>query len=163
MPLGADDEAALHANRLLDLLDAKTLAVVAKDLTRVPLEIRAQLMVEGKPIRYAWFPTGGVMSMLASVQGTQATIEVGTIGNEGVVGLPLFLGAPRAPGDCFAQMLGERRPTVSRAASLLQQRHAIAYSRGRITVVDRAKLEDISCPCYGLVRAEYDSMLRSRG
>lgn len=61
--------------------------------------------------------------------------------------------------DFLAEMLGERRATVNQAASKLQQQGLISYSRGRIEVVNRAGLEDVSCPCYRLIRGEYEQVL----
>jgi hypothetical protein len=45
-------------------------------------------------------------------------------------------------------MLGSQRTTVNEAAQGLQKAGAIAYSRGRITVLDRAALERAACECY---------------
>ena len=45
-------------------------------------------------------------------------------------------------------MLGSQRTTVNEAAQGLQKAGAIAYSRGRITVLDRAALEHAACECY---------------
>jgi CRP-like cAMP-binding protein len=61
--------------------------------------------------------------------------------------------------EFLAQMLGERRAAVNAAASLLQQRGCIRYSRGHISVVDRAALEGAACGCYALVRDEFARML----
>ena len=61
--------------------------------------------------------------------------------------------------EFLAQMLGERRATVSEAASTLQRRGLIRYSRGRIVVVNRAGLERAACACYRVVQAEYESVL----
>ena len=47
-----------------------------------------------------------------------------------------------------ATMLGSQRTTVNEAAQALQKSGAIAYSRGRITVLDRAALERVACECY---------------
>jgi CRP-like cAMP-binding protein len=47
-----------------------------------------------------------------------------------------------------AMMLGATRPTVSLVASTLQRAGLITYSRGRVKVLDRAKLEESSCECY---------------
>jgi hypothetical protein len=49
---------------------------------------------------------------------------------------------------------------VSRVASELQARGMIAYRRGHISILDRARLEDTACGCYRVVREEYDAMLR---
>ena len=52
-------------------------------------------------------------------------------------------------------MLAVRRPGVTVAARSLQAIGAIDYERGRILVRDRARLEEASCECYGLVREHY--------
>jgi hypothetical protein len=49
--------------------------------------------------------------------------------------------------DFLAFMLGERRASVTVAAGMLQQAGLIRYQRGRISVLDRARLEDASCEC----------------
>lgn len=59
----------------------------------------------------------------------------------------------------LSQMLGVRRATVTEAAGALQARGLIEYTRGRMTIVDRAGLEAASCPCYGIIRAEFARML----
>ena len=50
--------------------------------------------------------------------------------------------------EYLASMLGSQRTTVNEAAQGLQKAGAIAYSRGRITVLDRAALERAACECY---------------
>jgi CRP-like cAMP-binding protein len=50
--------------------------------------------------------------------------------------------------EYLASMLGSQRTTVNEAAQALQRAGAIAYSRGRITVTDRAVLERAACECY---------------
>jgi len=72
----------------------------------------------------------------------------------------------RAGGDEFlltqeflSDMLGVRRPSVTVAARTLQQAGVIAYSRGRVTVLDRAALEEASCECYQVVRDGYERVM----
>lgn len=55
----------------------------------------------------------------------------------------------------IADMLGARREGVTTAASLLQQRGLIRYSRGRITIPDRQALEQHACECYRLMTRAY--------
>lgn len=61
--------------------------------------------------------------------------------------------------DLIAHMLGVRREGVTQAAGKLQRTGAISYKRGRITVLDRALLEELSCECYKVVRDEYARLL----
>jgi CRP-like cAMP-binding protein len=63
--------------------------------------------------------------------------------------------------DFLATMLGTDRPTVSLAAAVLQRRKAIAYTRGAVEIVNRKKLENSACECYGTIR-QYDGELRSK-
>jgi CRP-like cAMP-binding protein len=50
--------------------------------------------------------------------------------------------------EFVAMMLGATRPTVTVVAGTLQRAGLITYHRGRVTVVDREKLESASCECY---------------
>lgn len=59
----------------------------------------------------------------------------------------------------IANMLGVRREGVTEAASKLQKLGVIEYRRGHITVLDRPKLEQLSCECYAVVKAETDRLL----
>jgi CRP-like cAMP-binding protein len=67
----------------------------------------------------------------------------------------------RLTQDFLALMLGVNRPTVSIAASGLQRRDLITYTRGRITIVDRAGLEGASCECYRVNREKYEEIMQS--
>jgi CRP-like cAMP-binding protein len=55
----------------------------------------------------------------------------------------------------IAEALGSRRQGITEAARKLQTRQVIAYSRGHISVLDRAALERYACECYGVVRDAY--------
>ncbi len=57
--------------------------------------------------------------------------------------------------EFLGQMLGARRPTVSVTAHGLQSLGLIRYSRGNITVTDRAGLETASCGCYDVMEEDY--------
>ena len=60
--------------------------------------------------------------------------------------------------DFLATMLGTDRPTVSLAAGVLQRKKLIEYTRGAVKNVNRKKLEDSACECYGVIR-QYDGEL----
>jgi hypothetical protein len=59
----------------------------------------------------------------------------------------------------IANMLGVRREGVTEAAGKLQKAGIIRYSRGRIAVLDRERLEERCCECYSVVRNEFDRLL----
>ena len=52
-------------------------------------------------------------------------------------------------------MLGVHRPAVNVVGGLLQRAGLIKYSRGRITIVDRRRLEGASCECYARITQEF--------
>lgn len=60
--------------------------------------------------------------------------------------------------ELIANMLGVRREGVTEAAGKLQKQGVIHYHRGHITVVDRPKLEALSCECYAVVKRETDRL-----
>lgn len=60
--------------------------------------------------------------------------------------------------EFLAQMLGIRRASVTEAASQLQEAGLIRYQRGVITILDRPRLEQEACECYGIIRSEFDRM-----
>lgn len=78
----------------------------------------------------------------------------------------LLLSLDRLPGnqlnmtqELIANMLGVRREGVTEAAGKLQRQGVIEYSRGRITVLNRRQLEQMSCECYAVVKKETDRLL----
>lgn len=224
-------------NRLLALLPAAERERLLRRLERVSVGIKEVLYEAGKPIPHVFFPLNGVMSLVITMS-DGPSVEVATIGNEGLVGTPVFLGADISPTKAFAQVPGDalrmraewfkgemknggrlpvliqrytqtminqisqsvgcnhlhsveqrmcrwllithdrvgtdefpltheflaqmlcvRRPSVSVVAGILQKAGLISYHRGRITILDRKRLEATSCECYEVVRREYDRLL----
>jgi CRP-like cAMP-binding protein len=60
--------------------------------------------------------------------------------------------------DFLATMLGTDRPSVSLAAGVLQKKKLIEYTRGAVKIVNRNKLKDAACECYGITQ-QYDGEL----
>jgi len=78
----------------------------------------------------------------------------------------LLVNLDRVPADelvvtqeLIASLLGVRREGVTEAAGQLQQDGLIRYQRGRVLVLDRARLERRSCECYAVVKNEYARLL----
>jgi CRP-like cAMP-binding protein len=65
--------------------------------------------------------------------------------------------------ELIANMLGVRREGVTEAAGKLDKLGVIRYARGRITVLDRPKLEELCCECYAVVKKESDRLLPRSG
>lgn len=61
--------------------------------------------------------------------------------------------------ELIANMLGVRREGITEAAGKLQKAGVIEYRRGRITVLDRPRLESMTCECYEAVRSETERLL----
>ena len=73
----------------------------------------------------------------------------------------LLMTHDHAPADEFemkhefmAMMLGVTRSVVTRAAGRLQSEKMIRYTRGRVTVLDRRRLEATACECYGVGKSD---------
>ena len=94
-----------HVNRLLGLLPPRDYARLRPHLQRITLEYRQSLYRANRPIGFVYFIETGVGSLVNTMANGEAA-EVGTIGNEGVVGLPLVLGDDRAPTSVYLQVPG---------------------------------------------------------
>lgn len=74
-------------------------------LSPVPLELRRVMQRIDEPLGHVWFPLNGVCSMISAME-DGSTVEVATVGREGLVGLPLLLGSARSLHDIFVQVEG---------------------------------------------------------
>lgn len=93
-------------NHLLARLPADEYLAVRAYLTTVRLSSKQVLGLPGHPIALVYFPHDAVFS-LATVDGKGGTVEVGSIGCEGMAGLPVFLGTDRSTSRLVAQIGGE--------------------------------------------------------
>jgi CRP-like cAMP-binding protein len=93
-------------NRLLAALPQEEYKHLLPHMEAVSLTFKQVLYDVNEPIEYVYFPQNSVVSLLNIMENGQA-VEVGTVGNEGMVGLPVFLGARTIPGQAFSQVPGE--------------------------------------------------------
>jgi CRP-like cAMP-binding protein len=63
----------------------------------------------------------------------------------------------------IAATLGYRRPTITEVCILLQKKAAISYSRGRITVLDRLRLQEVACECCDIMETQLDKAYATSG
>src|SRR5258708_35956436 len=104
-------------NRLLELLPSDDFGRLRPHLNHVPLDYKFDLYGAGKPIPFVYFPVTGVASIVNTMRDGSAA-EVGTVGNEGVVGLPIILGDTVAPNEVYVQVPGT---ALRLSASLLRE------------------------------------------
>ena len=104
-------------NRLLRSLSPEDFSLLQPDLERRSLKLREALAEPGEPIRNAYFPESGIVSLVTP--GEDPT-EVGIVGREGFVGVQIVLGVEDAPWRTFGQIAGEGHilPTAHLARAL---------------------------------------------
>lgn len=220
-------------NRLLAALPKKEYQNLLPKLEKFDLNYAENIYQPDDVIRHVYFPESGIVSLLSAV-GENSTLEVGVVGSEGIVGLPVFLGVKKSNNlavvqgagfalkmttadfldyckngsdlpkilqrfthslitqisqsaacnrfhpiesrlarwlllmhdrmqkdefkitqDFLSNMLGVRREAVNKTATGFQQRQLISYSRGNISILDRAGLEAAACRCYFIITQEY--------
>ena len=92
-------------NHLLAALTADDFDLLQARLEKVPLNFRDMILEAMAPIQHVYFPERGIASILANTP--EGRIEVGMIGREGMVGVPVVLGIDRSPHGFLIQAAGE--------------------------------------------------------
>ncbi|MEC5399545.1 Crp/Fnr family transcriptional regulator [Uliginosibacterium sp. H1] len=229
---------ALRTNRLVAALPIRARQRLLSACEPVELSLADVLSVPGETIQQVYFPTSSFIS-LTTILDEQLSLEVGLVGDEGMLGTSLLLGVDVSPlhaqvggagsalrmeatpfrravqeniplqrclrrylyvvmrqlaqtagctrfhlvearlarwllmmhdrahsdalhitQEYIAHVLGVRRAGVTHAATALQTRHLIRYSRGHITIVDRPGLEAVSCSCYATDKVAYSRVMK---
>jgi hypothetical protein len=132
-------------------------------LESVEMPLGGVVYESGATQSHVYFPTTAIVSLLYVLE-NGASAEIAVVGNEGVVGVSLFMGGKSTPSRTVVQSAGRglRREGVTEAALKLQHSGLIQYSRRHISVLDRAGLEKRTCECYAVVKKEYDRLLPPR-
>lgn len=94
----------LHRNRLLAALPAEEMDRLLPRLESVPLVDGMPIYEPNEPITHVYFPISGVVSLVSEMR--EGTVEVGTVGREGMTGIPLVLRATTMPSRAFVQVPG---------------------------------------------------------
>jgi CRP-like cAMP-binding protein len=94
-----------HQNHLLDALPASDYGRVASHLELIPLKLGDVLYESGAKLRYVYFPTTSIVSLLY-VMADGASAEIAIVGNEGILGISLFMGGDTTPSRAVVQSAG---------------------------------------------------------
>lgn len=96
----------LIQNRLLSALPSSEYDRLLPYLEPVSLANKRIIYAPNEPIKYVYFPNSGVVS-LVNLTEDGGTVEAATVGNEGMVGIPVLLGADKMLGQAIAQIAGD--------------------------------------------------------
>ena len=96
---------ALRTNRILAALPPGEVEIVQPHLERLPLPTRHGLYDLNCPIEHVYFVDRGIASLMAPMTDAPP-VEIATVGSEGMVGIPLLLGADRMASRAFMQVGG---------------------------------------------------------
>ncbi len=94
-----------HQNHLLDALPAAEYARIAEHLQLIPMRLGEELYAPGNPPRYVYFPTTSIVSLLYVLE-DGASAEIAIVGNEGILGIALFMGGDTTLNHAVVQSGG---------------------------------------------------------
>jgi CRP-like cAMP-binding protein len=94
-----------HQNHLLDALPASDYERVASHLELIPMNLGDVLYESGAKLRYVYFPTTCIISLLYVME-DGASAEIAIVGNEGILGISLFMGGNTTPSRAVVQSAG---------------------------------------------------------
>src|SRR5512143_3636325 len=94
-----------HQNHLLDALPAEDYARLELHLELVPMRLGDVLYEPGAQLRYVYFPTTSIVSLLYVME-DGASAEIAIVGNEGILGIYLFMGGDTTPSRAIVQSAG---------------------------------------------------------
>jgi CRP-like cAMP-binding protein len=140
-------------NHLLARLPAAEFDAMRARLTTVRLASKQSLAEPGHEIPWVYFPHDAVIS-LSTIDASGGSVEVGSVGCEGLAGLPVFLGTDRSTGRLIAQMGGEA--DRMEAASLQQEASRLPELRRLLLLYTQAFVTQVaqSTACNRLHSAE---------
>src|SRR4051794_15772429 len=93
------------ANAILCRLSSQCIMGFGRNLQPIALELKQNIYLPNEPIRHAYFPEVGMLSVVSTMDDGRS-IEVGTIGNEGMTGASLLHDTDTLPYHCYVQIAG---------------------------------------------------------
>jgi CRP-like cAMP-binding protein len=154
-------------NRLLAQLGAEDLQRLYAHLQPVALDYKKILYEAGQPFDFVYFPLSGVTSMLKTMEDGSSS-EVGTTGNEGMVGLPLLFGEPTGGTSVHVEVPGEGlrmparlfRDALARSPAMqaLMRRFSYAVFNQVSQLVACNRLHDVEQRCARWLLMAHDRM-----
>ena len=141
-------------NRLLSALPRKERELLLSHCEPVELVIAETLHRAGEPIPHVYFPTGGFISLVMPIDASEY-LEVGLVGNEGMLGITLILGVDAAPFHALVQGAGTAlRITAAEFLQLLEQSPALRPELQRYLYVLMSQIAlTAACNRYHVVEA----------
>src|ERR1700738_1362343 len=103
--MAAPERHSPHQNHLLDALPAGDYQRLASHLELVPMKLGEVLYESGIQLRYVYFPTTAILSLLYVME-DGASAEIAIVGNEGILGISLFMGGETTPSRAVVQSAG---------------------------------------------------------
>jgi CRP-like cAMP-binding protein len=94
-----------HQNHLLDALPSGDYERLAPHLELIPMKLGDVLYEPGARLRYVYFPTTSIVSLLYVME-NGASAEIAIVGNEGILGISLFMGGDSTPSRAVVQSAG---------------------------------------------------------
>src|SRR4028118_850332 len=92
-------------NRLLAAIPAESLEALRPHMEELTLELHTPLIVPNEPIPYTYFPLSCLASLVTVLE-DGSTVEAGSVGHEGMVGIPILLNAATTPMQTVVQIGG---------------------------------------------------------
>jgi len=140
---------AHEQNRLLVSLPHDSQVRLRAGLESVPLDKGANLWEAGDTIRYVYFPTAGLVSLMALTE-DGGTVELATVAREGIVGLPILLQARVASHQAFVRLDGAAlRLGATTLFAEIQRNEALrAFLLAYAHRVSSEMAQAVLCQCY---------------
>ncbi len=156
-------KAVSATNRLLDALLHKDREQLLANCEHVELNIGEVLYRAGEVVPHVYFPTGGFISLVAPID--SANLEVGLVGNEGVLGITLLLGVDIAPFTALVQGSGTAlRITATSFLRILEQSPELHQVLKRYLYVTMSQLaQTAACTRFHLVEGRLARWLLMTG